>query len=102
MPEAKDSLLGSSLVHSREPPPGQKNLLLLNLEAQPLEDLVMEPEAVAEVAWLPGRRGQESVAERDAPGEGQPSHCWSACCWPGWLLRLRVGSPCLGQKKPPL
>lgn len=71
MPEAKDSLL------EPEPLLGQKNLLLLNLEAQPIEDLVKE---VVKVAWLLGLGTRLPVAEQFALWESQQTHYLTVCC----------------------
>lgn len=84
------------MEHCSHLPREQMSSSLLNLEAQPCEDLVQEPEVAGEGAWplveeLPG-----AADERDAQRSCW-SQDWAACCWSSHPHPPQAGSLLLAQ-----
>lgn len=84
--------------HSLDLPQERMSLLLLNLEAQPFEDLVQEPEA-AEEGVLPlaeelPEAADEQGAQMSCRYQNWAAYCWSSCSFP-----LLVDYPLLDQTK---
>lgn len=87
--------------HLSDLPQEQMSLSLLNLEAQPFEDLVQEPE-VAEEGVLPLAEELPEAADEQGAQMSCRYQNWAACCRTSCSFPLLADYPLLDQTKVPL